>query len=205
MASGSPHLQWAGKLTASAAFCLAGVVAGGGLYFSNLAYVRANDEAGGPAHQIVAPLTVDGFTRSPYLEKQMHVSSLAQGVEKSSSGQASDVVYAVYEQGSLGSGSNEQIFMFVGGKLAGGDPEASVANFEQTYKGAMSVSPGSLGGQAACTGTRIDGESVSMCVWFDNDTFGAVVSPTMTAAKLATTMVTIRPGIELPAEPGTFW
>ena len=36
-----------------------------------------------------------------------------------------------------------------------------------------------------------------MCVWFDNDTFGAVVSPTMTTAKLATTMNEARPNLEL--------
>jgi hypothetical protein len=35
-----------------------------------------------------------------------------------------------------------------------------------------------------------------MCVWFDNDTFGTVVSPTMTTAKLATTMDTVRPSLE---------
>ena len=33
-------------------------------------------------------------------------------------------------------GSDAQIFMFVGGKLASADPSASVANFEQTYQAA---------------------------------------------------------------------
>jgi hypothetical protein len=36
-----------------------------------------------------------------------------------------------------------------------------------------------------------------MCVWFDNDSFGALVSPTMTTAKLATTMDQVRPGLEV--------
>ena len=36
-----------------------------------------------------------------------------------------------------------------------------------------------------------------MCVWFDNDTFGTVVSPTMTTAKLAATMDQARPSLEL--------
>jgi hypothetical protein len=35
-----------------------------------------------------------------------------------------------------------------------------------------------------------------MCVWFDNDTFGAVVSPTMTTAQLASTMDSVRPSLE---------
>jgi hypothetical protein len=62
------------------------------------------------------------------------------------------------------------------------------------------VSPGSLGGEAACTETHLNGQSASMCVWFDNDTFGTVTSPTMTTAKLASTMDTVRPSLELLAK-----
>jgi hypothetical protein len=93
--------------------------------------------------------------------------------------------------------ANTQMFMFVGGKLAGADPGASITNFEQTYRGSVAVSPGALGGEAACTETHLNGQSASMCVWFDNDTFGALVSPTMTTAKLASTMDTVRPSLEL--------
>jgi hypothetical protein len=42
MASGRPDLRWAAKVGASAALCLVGAAAGTGLYFGNLAYVRAN-------------------------------------------------------------------------------------------------------------------------------------------------------------------
>jgi hypothetical protein len=154
----------------------------------------------GPAHQVVAPQAVDGFTRSANLEKQLGVSTEAAKVAQASGGKASGVVSAVYQQGSLTPGSNTQIFMFVGGKLAGANPGASVANFEQTYQGSVSASPGSLGGQATCTETHLNGQSVSMCVWFDNDTFGSVISPTMTTAKLATTMDAVRPGLELYAK-----
>jgi hypothetical protein len=45
MASGRARLGWAAKARAAAAFCLAGAVGGAGLYFSNLAYVRAGDVA----------------------------------------------------------------------------------------------------------------------------------------------------------------
>ena len=45
MAPGRPDLRWASKIQASAAFCLVGIMAGTGLYFSNLAYVRARSEA----------------------------------------------------------------------------------------------------------------------------------------------------------------
>ena len=118
---------------------------------------------------------------------------------QASGGSASGVVSAVYQQGSL-TGSSAQIFMFVGGKLAGADPGASVTNFEHSYPGSMSVSPGALGGQAACTESQLNGQSVSMCVWFDNDTFGSVISPTMTTAKLGATMDAVRPSLELYAK-----
>jgi hypothetical protein len=174
------------------------VVAAGAIGGVLMKYVFSGPS--GPAHQVVAPQAVDGFTRSPNLEKQLNVASEAQKVAAASSGQASNVVSAVYQKGSLIPGTdvaNTQMFMFVGGKLAGADPGASIANFEQTYAGATAVSPGPLGGQAACTETHLNSQSASMCVWFDNDTFGTVVSPTMTTAKLAATMDAARPGLEL--------
>jgi len=33
-------------------------------------------------------------------------------------------------------------------------------------------------------------------VWFDNDSFGEIVSPTMNAASLASAMQTVRPAVE---------
>ena len=177
------------------------VVAAGAIGGVLMKYVFSGPS--GPAHQVVAPQTVDGYTRSANLEKQLDVAGEAQKVAKASSGQASDVVYGVYQMGSISPGAdaaNTQMFMFVGGKLAGADPGASITNFEQTYAGASAVSPGALGGQAACTETHLNGQSASMCVWFDNDTFGAVVSPTMTTAKLAATMDAVRPSLELYAK-----
>ena len=155
---------------------------------------------GGPAHTVVAPNQADGFTRSTNLEKQMKVDSLSQSVMQSSSGQASNLVSAVYEQGNAAAGANAQIFMFVGGKLAGASPGASVASFEQSYPGAKVVPAGSLGGDAVCAERQLNGEGVAMCVWFDNDSFGALVSPTMSTAKLATTLDAVRPSLELYAK-----
>jgi hypothetical protein len=177
------------------------VVAAGAIGGVLMKYVFSGPS--GPAHQVVAPRTVDGFTRSANLEKQLNVAGEAQKVSKASSGQASDVVSAVYQMGGVTAGTdttNTQMFMFVGGKLASADPGASIANFEQTYAGAKAVSPGSLGGQAACTETHLNGQSASMCVWFDNDTFGSVISPTMTTAKLGATMDAVRPSLELYAK-----
>ena len=59
MPPGRPGFRWAAKLRVSAAFCLAGAVAGTGLYFGNLAYVPAGDEAAraaAAARQAAAPL-----------------------------------------------------------------------------------------------------------------------------------------------------
>jgi hypothetical protein len=173
------------------------VVAAGAIGGVLMKYVFSGPS--GPAHTIVAPQTVDGYSRSASLEKQLNVAGEAQTVAKDSGGQATGLQYGVYEQGggSLTAGSNTQMFMFVGGKLTGADPSASIANFEQQYPGAKTVSSGSLGGEEACTTTTVNGQSASMCVWFDNDTFGAMMSPTMTTAKLATTMNAVRPSLEL--------
>jgi hypothetical protein len=170
------------------------VVAAGAIGGVLMKYVFAGPS--GPAHEIVAPASVDGYTRSASLAEQMHVGALAEGVAKSSGGSASGVVSAVYQQGVVAPGSDTQIFMFVGGKLASADATASIANFTQSYPDARAVSPGSLKGEASCTETHVNSEEAAMCVWFDNDTFGAVVSPTMTTAQLASTMDSVRPSLE---------
>jgi hypothetical protein len=170
------------------------VVAAGAIGGVLMKYVFAGPS--GPAHEIVAPASVDGYTRSATLGEQMHVGTLAQEVAKSSGGSASGVMSAVYQQGKVAPGSDAQIFMFVGGKLASADANASIANFTQSYPNARAVSPGSLKGEASCTETHVNGETAAMCVWFDNDTFGAVVSPTMTTAQLASTMDSVRPSLE---------
>lgn len=144
---------------------------------------------------ITVPNQVDGFTRSPSLEQQMDVVALAAGVSKST-GSASDVRSAVYEQGSNALSANAKIFMFVGGNLSHGAADASFVNFERSYPTAHTVSAGSLPGDAACTTTVDNKGSASMCVWFDDGTFGALVSPTMTTAELATTMDEVRPSLE---------
>ncbi len=188
------RFRWSAKLTALAAFCLLVVGAGAGLYFGNVGHVRVRDQS----HQVVVPSALDGFSRSPSLEQQLGVVAEAQSAGQAGRGQASHVVSAVYQRGSSVAGSPAQLFTFIGGNLSDGRPGASVASFEQAYPGAKAAAPGPLGGQAACTPTRQSGRSVSMCVWFDNDTFGTLVSPTMTSAELAALLVTVRPGIEQP-------
>ena len=171
-----------------------GTTAAGG----TTASAAASPSSSGPAQTLSTPTELGSYTRSPSLEKAMDVNGLREQVMKGSSAQASDVLSAVYAQGNAtpGAGGNPQVFMFVGGHLANSDPAASIASFEQEYSGAQAVPAGSLGGEAACVTKTASNASVAMCVWFDNDSFGTLVSPTMSTAKLANTMDTVRPGIE---------
>jgi hypothetical protein len=114
-----------------------------------------------------------------------------------SSGQVNGVVSAVYEAGNSAAGTVTQIIMFIGGHLANAAPATSITAFTQKFAGAAVVNAGSLGGQAACVQNGAGTSSpVSMCVWFDNDSFGELISPTMSASSLASAMQTIRPAVE---------
>jgi hypothetical protein len=153
----------------------------------------------GPAHTISTPNQLDTFTRNPALEKTMKVGQLRDDVMATSAGQASNVKSALYSMGDTTpgmGGGNQQVFMFVGGNLANSDPAASLASFKQQYPHATTVSAGALGGAAACTPAVSHGEQVSMCVWFDNDSFGDLMSPGMSTSQLAHTMVEVRPNVE---------
>jgi hypothetical protein len=153
---------------------------------------------GGPAHTMSTPNKIGTYTRTVNLERQVGLAQLRADVIKMSSGTASDVKSAVYESGNSAAGNTEQILMFIGGHLANADPAASIASFTQSFPGAQVVSAGSLGGQAACVLEAANtSNSRSLCAWFDNDSFGEVVSPTMNAAALANTMRTVRPSVEL--------
>jgi len=156
---------------------------------------------GGPAHTLVTPNQLNAFVRRPALEQQMNVGQLRQDVINMSSGQARHVVEAVYEAGNSTTGSTPQIVLFIGGNLLNASPMVSVTSFTQRFKGASTTSAGSLGGEAACVNaTATEPGSVAMCAWFDNDSFGEVVSPTMNATALANTMRQIRPHVELIAK-----
>ena len=157
---------------------------------------------GGPAHTMVTPAKIGSYARTVDLERQADVSKLRSEVIQMSSGQASGVRSAVYESGNSAAGNTEQIIMFIGGHLANAAPAASITSFTQKFPGAHVVTAGALGGKAACVqeGTSAASNSVSMCAWFDNDSFGEIVSPTMNATALSSAMRTIRPSVELLAK-----
>ena len=152
----------------------------------------------GPAHIMQTPPRIGTYLRTEGMERQANVAQLRAEVIKMSAGQARDVVSAVYESGDSAAGSTEQIIMFIGGHLANAAPATSIADFTQKFVGATVVSAGSLGGQAACVEEGSGpADPVAMCVWFDNDSFGEMVSPTMNATSLAGAMLTLRPDLEI--------
>ena len=150
----------------------------------------------GPAHTMTTPAKIGAFERTVDLEHQADVAALKQKVISMSSGQASNVVSAVYESGNSAAGNSTQIIMFIGGHLANADPAASITSFTQQFRGATVVTAGALGGKAACVQDGTGSNSVAMCAWFDNDSFGEVVSPTMNAKALASAMQQVRPSVE---------
>jgi hypothetical protein len=150
----------------------------------------------GPVHTMTTPDKIGTFARTVDLEHQADVAALKQKVISMSSGQASHVVSAVYESGKASAGNTAQIIMFIGGHLANADPAASITSFTQQFRGAKVVTAGGLGGKAACVQDGTGSNSVAMCAWFDNDSFGEVVSPTMNATGLATAMQQVRPAVE---------
>jgi len=153
------------------------------------------------SHVLVAPSRLASYVRRPELEQQMNARALQQQVIAKSAGQASHVVSAVYENSAGVAGTAPpQIFLFIGGNLAGESPAGFISSFTAQFKGAQATSAGSLGGQAACVDARGSAAgSVALCTWADGDTFGVVASPTMTLSELAAQMRAIRPSVELPA------
>jgi hypothetical protein len=172
---------------------LAVVVAGAAVVLGT-GVLRGN----GPAHVLTTPEKLGAYVRRPQLEKQMNAGQLQKQVITKSAGQASHVVSAVYEDGaSATSTKTPQMILLIGGNLSGVSASGFIASFTQQSKGAFVTSAGSLGGSAACVNAQasVPG-SVALCTWADNDTFGVVASPTMTAARLATQLRAIRPTVE---------
>jgi len=153
---------------------------------------------GGPDHTMQTPARIGSFTRAAGLESETNLAGLRTGVIQMGAGQASNVKSAVYKSGNPAAGNTVQIIMFTGGHLASAAPATSITSFTQKFAGAAVVSAGSLGGKAACAEEGATTSSqVSMCVWFDNDSFGEIVSPTMNATTLVTVMRTVRPDLEI--------
>lgn len=171
------------------------VVAGGAIF--GVLKIASPSHPSGPAHTVSVPDQAGVYQRKPDLENQMNVPQLRASVIKKSSGQATKVVDGGYEAGATGQGATPQLFVFVGGHLGNAPPDTSISTFTQEFPGAHKVSAGPLGGKAACVEVKAGSQgAVAYCVWFDNDSFGELVSPTMTPSTLANVMTSTRPDFE---------
>ena len=144
------------------------------------------------SHIVSAPATAGSFVRQG---ANATAKSLKLKIMTAAGGDVKNVVAAVYEQKKGPGGKGPQIVVFIGGNLTG---NASAGDLISAYMtrlhGAVTTSPGSLGGQAACApgGKGRPAE----CAWADGDTFGVVVSATMKSKGLADEMRQLRPLVE---------
>jgi hypothetical protein len=142
------------------------------------AAVKLTSRNSGRSHELVASSQLGSYVRRPQLEQQMNAN----------------------KAGVAGS-APPQIFLFIGGNLAGVSPAGFITSFTAQFKGTQATNAGSLGGQAACVDARGSAAGgVALCTWADGDTFGVLTSPTMSLAQLAAQMRAIRPSVERPAK-----
>jgi hypothetical protein len=157
------------------------------------AYLRFASQ---PAHVVSAPAKLGGYVTDPALAQASHAQQLRAQIVAGAAGEVKNVVDAVYEK-STGSGTSTgpQIIVFIGGNLTGGGSAGSfISGFMTQLHRSFTTSAGVLGGQAACA-PGSNGRPAE-CAWADNDTFGVIVSPTLSAAGLASEMRQMRPLVE---------
>ena len=149
----------------------------------------------GTAHVLVTPPRLGIYAKDPALAGAMDAEALRAGIVRRSSGEAKNVVDAVYQDTTgPAAKAGPQILLFIGGNLSGASPNAFITSFTGKLKGAVTTSPGSLGGQAACV-PSVQGR-LAECAWADNDTFGVIASPTLSEGALAGELRQMRPLVE---------
>lgn len=160
-------------------------------------FVLARRGPTGPEHSLSTPLRLGAFTRSSKLNRQMDVAAIERRIIAQSSGQASHLVSSVYEAGSpVAGGTPAQVMLFIGGQLSGGSPGTAVKSFVEHFSGAERTGAGSLNGDAACVAASKATGAQTVCAWFDDNTFGELVSPNMPVSALASELRAIRPDVE---------
>lgn len=142
---------------------------------------------GGPAHTITTPDRIGAYTQATALGTSLKIASLRNSIVRASRGEAKHVVDNVYQDGS-------QIVLFIGGNLTGSSAASFISSFIGSSPDAVSTSAGSLGGSAACL-PSVSGHPAE-CAWADDDTFGVVLSPTLSATELAGELRVMRPQVE---------
>jgi hypothetical protein len=159
--------------------------------------LKSGSPGGGVAHTVVTPAALGPYKWAPDLEKNAGLATLATSVAKMSDGQTNDIRARAYERPAPG-GTAPQLLEVIAGRLPGTSPTSSVVTLIQSHPSGHIVPAGPMGGSAACfEQTAGTADSVAMCAWSDNDSFGILASPTLSAANLANLMVQDRPLIEL--------
>jgi hypothetical protein len=146
---------------------------------------------GGSAHSISTPQRIGSFVEEPSLASGMGANALRSRILAAGDGEASNVVDAVYEDSAGSAKSGPLIILFVGGNLSG-SASSFITSLTTALPGAFTVNPGSLQGQAAC----VPGTHMNECAWADNDTFGVIASPVLSATALGNELLIMRPMVE---------
>jgi hypothetical protein len=153
--------------------------------------------SGGPAHTLVMPNKIGSAYVSSKVVDKADIAKLRQEFEAMTQGKATDVLSGTYQAGGLATGGNLQIVMTIDAHLPNDNAAASISGFMQEYKDSFVVPAGPLGGEAACAESEVgNADDVSICAWFDNDSFGVVVSPSMEARSLAGQLQMFRSAVE---------
>jgi hypothetical protein len=151
----------------------------------------------GPAHTLSMPDKVGSSFVSSKVVDAKALAGLRAAFVKMTNGQATDVQSGTYESGGPATGGTPQIVMTIEAHLANDDPASSIAGFKQDYPDAFTVPAGPLGGQAVCAESPAsNANDVAICAWFDNDSIGALFSPSMNANLLASQLQTFRSDVE---------
>ena len=152
-----------------------------------------------PTHVVSTPLQLGAFVKSTSVDSAT-ARGLRNKIVAGAAGEVKNVVAAVYEQ-TTGPGTSQgpQIVVFIGGNLTGGGSASSfIGGLMTQLHGSFTTGPGRLGGQAACAPGSNGGPAE--CAWADGDTFGVVVSATLSADGLANEMRLMRPEVEHKAK-----
>ena len=148
----------------------------------------------GKPHSISTPQRLMSYVQQPSLAAGMGANALRDKIVSAGNGEATHVLDAVYEDStSSAAKSGPQIILFVGGNLSGSS-SSFITSLTAAVPGAFVINPGSLQGQAACVPAP-SGHLVE-CAWADNDTFGVIASPTLSATALGNELRQMRPLLE---------
>jgi len=146
-----------------------------------------------PSHVISLPATLGSYTRA---HENKTAEALKQRIVTAARGDVKNVVATVYKSTSdAGTSATPQIVLFIGGNLTGSASAGGlISAYTAQLRGAFSTSPGKLGGKAACApGSH---GAPAECAWADNDTFGVLVSATLSPTALADEMRLMRSQVE---------